>query len=337
MDCVDFGITSASKFSKSPRNTPRARSANGGMSGGFARTTFMDNSRLKVDNAVIMAAGLSSRFAPLSYEKPKGLIVVKGEVLIERQIRQLLEAGIADITVVVGYLKESFSYLKQKFGVRIIDNDDYYRYNNTSTLIRVLDKLNNTYICSSDNYFTQNVFEPTVDHAYYAATYFPGSSTEWGVICNSDGRIISIDHSPIDEWCMMGHVFFDAEFSSKFRNILQEEYKLESTRKELWESVYERHLLELDMNMRKYEDGIVLEFDSIDDLRKFDSTYIEDSGSAVMRLICRALNCSESDISGIKSTACSDDLLEIQFMCQGWEYAYKHSISQIQQLGAKQP
>lgn len=296
----------------------------------------MNNVSFKVDNAVIMAAGLSSRFAPLSCEKPKGLLEVRGEVLIERQIRQLLAAGIVDITVVVGYLKESFSYLKHKFGVRIIDNDDYYRYNNTSTLIRVLDKLNNTYICSSDNYFTKNVFEPTVDHAYYAATYFPGSSTEWGLICNSDGRIIGIDHSPIDRWCMMGHVFFDAEFSSKFRSILKEEYKIESTRKELWESVYERHLLDLDMNMRKYADGIVLEFDSLDDLRKFDSKYIEDSGSAVMRLICRALNCSEGDISGIQSTVCSDDQLEIRFMCRGREYAYKHYISQIQQLGAKQ-
>jgi len=28
----------------------------------------------QVDNAIIMAAGLSSRFAPISYEKPKALI-----------------------------------------------------------------------------------------------------------------------------------------------------------------------------------------------------------------------------------------------------------------------
>jgi CTP:phosphocholine cytidylyltransferase-like protein len=47
-----------------------------------------------------MAAGTSSRFAPLSYEKPKGLLKVKGEILIERQIRQLQEAGITDITIV---------------------------------------------------------------------------------------------------------------------------------------------------------------------------------------------------------------------------------------------
>ena len=55
----------------------------------------------KVDNAVVLAAGLSSRFVPISYEKPKGLLTVRGEVLIERQIEQLLEAGINEIIVVV--------------------------------------------------------------------------------------------------------------------------------------------------------------------------------------------------------------------------------------------
>lgn len=59
-----------------------------------------------VDNAIIMAAGLSSRFAPISYERPKALITVKGEVLIERQIRQLQEVGIKEIIIVVGYKKE---------------------------------------------------------------------------------------------------------------------------------------------------------------------------------------------------------------------------------------
>ena len=107
----------------------------------------------KVDNAVIMAAGSGTRLAPLSYDQPKGLLVVKGELLIERQIRQLQMAGIKDITVVVGYMKEKFFYLAEKFNVKIVTNSDYYRYNNTSTLMCVLDSLKNTYICSSDNYF----------------------------------------------------------------------------------------------------------------------------------------------------------------------------------------
>ena len=76
-----------------------------------------------------MAAGTSSRFAPLSYEKPKGLLKVKGEILIERQIRQLQEAGITDIIVVVGYMAEQFDYLKDKYGVKLALNEDYNRYN----------------------------------------------------------------------------------------------------------------------------------------------------------------------------------------------------------------
>lgn len=59
-------------------------------------------------NAIILAAGKSNRFAPFTYEKPKGLFRVKGEILIERQIEQLQEAGISEIYVVVGYMKEKF-------------------------------------------------------------------------------------------------------------------------------------------------------------------------------------------------------------------------------------
>ncbi len=103
----------------------------------------------KVDNAVIMAAGLSSRFAPISYEKPKGVLRVRGEVLIERQIRQLREAGIDDITVVVGYKKEEFFYLEDLFGVRIVINHEYATRNNNSTIRCVQHLLGNTYICSS--------------------------------------------------------------------------------------------------------------------------------------------------------------------------------------------
>ena len=88
-----------------------------------------------------MAAGLSSRFAPISYEKAKGCPEVRGEVLIERQIHQLLEAGITDITVVVGYKKEYFFYLEEKYGVKIVVNPDYATRNNNSTLWYVKDQL----------------------------------------------------------------------------------------------------------------------------------------------------------------------------------------------------
>lgn len=57
---------------------------------------------------MILAAGASTRFIPLSLEQPKGLFEVKGEKLIERQIQQLQDAGIKNITIVLGYKKKCF-------------------------------------------------------------------------------------------------------------------------------------------------------------------------------------------------------------------------------------
>ncbi len=39
-----------------------------------------------IKNAIILAACKLDRFAPFTYEKPKVLFCVKGDVLIERQI-----------------------------------------------------------------------------------------------------------------------------------------------------------------------------------------------------------------------------------------------------------
>ena len=90
----------------------------------------------RMDSAVILAAGFGSRFVPLTFEMPKGLLEVYGERMIERQIKQLHEAGVTDITIVVGYLKEKFEYL--------IDNalpcpGVFYRKEHLSSLFRQLD------------------------------------------------------------------------------------------------------------------------------------------------------------------------------------------------------
>jgi len=79
----------------------------------------------KVTNAIILAAGKSKRFKPISDYCPKGLSIIKGEVLVERQIKQLKAVGITDITLVVGYKKEMFFYLEDKYNVKIVVNNHY--------------------------------------------------------------------------------------------------------------------------------------------------------------------------------------------------------------------
>lgn len=278
----------------------------------------------KVKNAVIMAAGRSARFVPLSYEKPKGLLVVKNEVLIEREIRQLHQAGIDDITVVVGYMKEAFFYLEDAFGVKIVVNEDYYKYNNTSTLIRVLDRLSNTYICSSDNYFADNVFEAYVYQAYYAAVYASGKTDEYCLATSPAGRIKSVSIGGENAWYMLGHVYFDKAFSDKFRQILLREYDNPITREQLWENLYARYVDQLDLYIKKYSDEQIKEFDTLEELRSFDTEYINNADSEILRSVCGALRCEIRDIKDFRTINAGLTNATFRFSVDQVEYVYRY-------------
>ena len=278
----------------------------------------------RVENAVIMAAGLSSRFVPLSYERPKGLLRVRGEVLIERQIRQLREAGIDDITVVVGYMKEAFFYLEDKLGVRIAVNPDYATRNNNSTLMLVREHLGNTYVCSSDDYFVENPFEPYAYGAYYAASYFDGPTDEYCLTCDDSGRITQVSVGGADSWSMLGHVYFDREFSARFKSILEAEYDRPATAGKLWEDIYIEHLGELDMALRPYEKGLVYEFDSLAELTAFDTDFLENVDSRILDNICATLGCEREGIDEIAPIKEGLTNLSFRFRVAGKRYVYRH-------------
>lgn len=274
-----------------------------------------------------MAAGTSSRFAPLSYEKPKGLLNVKGEILIERQIRQLQEAGISDITVVVGYKAELFEYLIDKFNVSLILNDEYNQYNNTSSMIRVIDKLEDTYICSSDNYFPNNVFTEIPTNSYYSALYTKGATGEYCISTDAQDNIISVTVGGKDSWYMIGHVFFNKDFSEKFRQIMIEEYQKEETKKEYWEDVYIKHINELPlMKIHRYQPHDIEEFDSLEELRMFDENYINHTGCQIFQNITSILQCEEKDIYQINVLKKGMTNSSFAFTCKkdGKKYVYRH-------------
>ena len=255
---------------------------------------------MKVDNAIIMAAGTASRFAPLSYEKPKALIEVHGEVLIERQIRQLREAGINEIVIVTGYKAEQFEYLKDKYGVILVHNPDYLTRNNNASIYVAREYLKNSYICSSDNFFLSNPFEPNVDESYYSAVYMEGETGEW-CISEDDGWIKDVEVGGHDSWVMLGHVFWSESFSRSFLHILEEEYDNPETADKLWETIYIEHIKELPMKIRKYPSDFIFEFDTLDELRCFDDSYINNTGSTILKRIAVELGVEEKDIRSVKS------------------------------------
>lgn len=280
----------------------------------------------KVRNAIIMAAGLSSRFAPISYEKPKGLLTVRGEVLVERQIRQLKEAGIDDIILVLGYKKEEFFYLEDEFGVKIRINEEYAKRNNNSTIKRVEDILGNTFICSSDDYFTSNPFEPYVYQSYYAATYSEGPTQEYCFeMTGKDDRITAVVTEGCDAWELMGHAYWDRAFCEGFIKILNEEYERPETAPKLWEDIYIDHVSDLPpMVVRKYPDGIIWEFDSLDEVSVFDPAFIQNVDSEIFDNICSVLDCDRSAVCGVVPISQGLTNLSFKFEVHSAPYVYRH-------------
>lgn len=278
---------------------------------------------MKVDNAIILAAGTGSRFAPLSYEKPKALVEVKGEVLIERQIQQLIDAGIPEIFIVTGYKSDQFEYLQGKYGVKLIYNSEYLTRNNNGSIWTAKDVLKNSYICSADNYFISNPFEREVDNAYYAAVYADEYVDEWCMEEDAEGYISSVTIGGDNAWYMFGHTFWSEEFSRKFLEILEAEYALPETAGKLWEKIFMEHLDILKMKLRKYETDVIFEFDTLNELREFDESYKSDTRSELIKKSAGELGVAEEMIINICSLK-SDNMAAdgFEFDCGENHYCY---------------
>lgn len=227
-----------------------------------------------VDNAIILAAGMCSRFKPLSDKMPKAFLKVKGEIMIERMIRQLIEAEIPDIYVVVGHQKEAFFYLEEKYQVHLIDNPDYATHNNLSSLYAVRQHLGNSYICSSDLYCMENIFKPYVYESYYAGTYCSGTTDKPCVATGFNDRINHIEEGGSNCWYLTGPAYWDSRFSSQFVKFMEAEYHHPDSVNDSWEAFYRKHLDALTLTLRKYPEGVIREFNSLDELCLFDTSYI---------------------------------------------------------------
>lgn len=111
--------------------------------------------------------------------------------MIERQIEQLIEAGVTDITIMVGYLKEKFDYLIDKYGVKLVYNREY-KYKNTLSTFYVAKEIlrnKNMYICVSDVYIEENIYHKYEVEPYYIGAFYEDCKNEWRYIVNSKTRL----------------------------------------------------------------------------------------------------------------------------------------------------
>jgi histidinol-phosphate aminotransferase len=229
----------------------------------------------KVDNAIIMAAGYSARCMPLSEVMPKGLFKVKGERLIDREIEQLKAAGIDQIIVVTGYKHEMFDYLKDKYGVIIVHNEFYNKYNNIGSLYVAKDYMANSYILCCDNYYVDNVFYKYVYEPYYSCVYSEQFCDEFCVTSvDNDGYITGITRGGDRSWYTIGDCYFDRNFSKTFLSYLEKEWDEPETKNLLMDDFHIRHIDKLPLYLEKRDSAKILEFDTVREIIDFDPEFV---------------------------------------------------------------
>lgn len=230
--------------------------------------------RYRVDNAIIMAAGFSARCMPLSNSMPKGLFQVRGEVLIEREIRQLKEVGVEDIIVVVGFMHEKFEYLREKFGVTLLLNEDYDKYNNMSSLYVAQDYMRNSYILCSDNYYEDNVFHKYVYVPYYSCVYSEKYCDEYCVTgVDPEGWITSIHRGGKQAWYTIGDAYFDRDFSRTFITLMNRDWERLGVCNMLMDDFHMSHIRELRLRKVERPENSVFEFDTLEEFKAFDPEF----------------------------------------------------------------
>lgn len=120
--------------------------------------------------AVILAAGSGRRMGPIHLNTSKAFLEVNGEPLIERLIRQLQEAGIFEIYIVVGFMMEKFEYLMDKFHVELIVNPEYEEKNNLYSVKCALMHLSDAYLIPCDIWCRENPFRKWELYSWYMVT-----------------------------------------------------------------------------------------------------------------------------------------------------------------------
>ena len=278
--------------------------------------------QFRVDGALIIAAGFGSRFVPLTFETPKGLLKVFGERMIERQIKQLHEIGITDITIAVGYLKEKFEYLIDKYQVKLLYNPEYATKNTLTTIYRARQVLagKNMYILSSDNWLRNNMFHAYECGAWYASSYMEGDTSEWCLSYNKKGRITHVEVGGHDSWVMYGPVFFSRTFSEKFLPLLERYYHTPGTEQFYWENVLVEHLDELEMDINRQPENQIYEFENLEELRRFDPRYQNHSDNTALELVSRVFELPESEIHDIRCLKSGMTNKSFLFQLQGRHY-----------------
>lgn len=249
----------------------------------------------KPKNAIILAAGFGMRMVPINLTTPKALLEVNGERLIERLIKQLHEVGVNDITVVVGFMKDSFEYLIDEYGVKLSFASDYASTNNIHSLLTVVEKIDNTYIVPCDIWCDRNPFRRHELYSWYMVSDLVDEGSD--VRVNRKMELVKIPATAGGNG-MIGIAYLAREEAEIVGERIKRFSQDSSYDDKFWEeSLYENNRMIVQARIVHAAD--VVEINTYEQLRDLDSDSNQLKSDA-LQIIAKKLDCRTGDIVDIE-------------------------------------
>lgn len=229
----------------------------------------------RVKRAIFLAAGFGSRLVPVTLNTPKPLVLVHGKKIIETLLDAVCKAGIEEIIIVRGYLKDQFDILLNKYpNIKFIDNDAYNEANNISSAYLIKDYIANSYVLESDLYLYN---EKLIRKYEYTSNYlgrYVEKTDDWCFEVKNN-TISKVKIGGMNCYHMYGISYFNEEAADKFKTDVSELYlNIPGGKEKYWDQVH------LDVYRKNYRFEVrecfvndIIEIDTFSELKQIDKVY----------------------------------------------------------------
>lgn len=231
----------------------------------------------KADKAIIMAAGMGKRMYPVTMQIPKPMIYVNGVRMIDTIIDALHDNGIHEIYIVVGYLKNVFQELQEKYkDIVLIENPYYEKCNNISSLYVAREHLENCIILDGDQIiYNKNILDPLFEKSGYCSMWMEDYTEEW-LQCVEENKVLSCCRTGgRNGWQLFSVSFWNKRDGAKLKELAECEFEQNENRNIYWDDIPMFCYPEkFDLGIRAIQKGDLIEIDSYEELTKLDVSYL---------------------------------------------------------------
>lgn len=180
--------------------------------------------------AVILAAGLGTRFGKYTEFIPKGFVEYKGKAMVLRSIETLIDCGMEKIIIGTGYHREKYEALMEKYPqIRCVFSPRYAETNSMYTLWNCREAIGNDdfLLLESDLIFEQRAIQSLMDCKYDSAMLItPVTKFQDQYYVQMDGKCrltnCSTDRNSIE---FSGELVGIHKLSNKFYRTVVNEYE----------------------------------------------------------------------------------------------------------------